>query len=56
MLLGIFTLINIYLTITYYLELRNKTGEKGKFVKQDFVYSSDNNPHFLKQEELIKTF
>ena len=35
---------------------KNKTGEKGKFVKQDFVYSSDNNPHFLKQEELIKTF
>ena len=27
--LGIFTVINIYLTITYYMELRNKRGEKG---------------------------
>lgn len=27
--LGIFTIINIYLTITYYMELRNKRGEKG---------------------------
>ena len=27
--LGIFTIINIYLTITYYLQLRNKRGEKG---------------------------
>ena len=27
--LGIFTIINIYLTITYYMELRNKRGEPG---------------------------
>lgn len=27
--LGLFTIINIYLTITYYMELRNKRGEKG---------------------------
>lgn len=35
---------------------KNKLGEKGKFVKQDFVYSSDNNSHFLKEKDLVKTF
>ena len=35
---------------------KNKIGEKGKFVKQDFVYSSDTNIHFLKEKDLIKTF
>ena len=34
----------------------NKRKEKGKFVKSNFVYSSDTNPHFLdvkKLKELI---
>ena len=35
---------------------KSKIGEKGKFVKKDFVYSSDRNIHFLKEKDLIKTF
>lgn len=32
----------------------NKNNEKGKFVKSDFVYSSNNNGHFLTTEEIKK--
>ena len=35
----------------YYL---NKSGEKGKQVKNNFVYSSDLNPKFLSIEEIKK--
>ena len=32
----------------------NKRNEKGKIVKSNFIYSSDNNPHFLDIKELKK--
>ena len=32
----------------------NKKNEKGKIVKSNFIYSSDNNPHFLNIKELKK--
>ena len=32
----------------------SKDNEKGKFVKNDFVYSSNNNSHFLTTEEIKK--
>ena len=32
----------------------NKKSEKGKIVKSNFIYSSDNNPHFLNIKELKK--
>ena len=32
----------------------NKKNEKGKFVKSDFVYSSNTNSHFLNIDELKK--
>ena len=32
----------------------NKNNEKAKFVKNNFVYSSDNNSHFLNIEEIKK--
>jgi len=32
----------------------NKTGEKGKKVKENFIYSSDNNPDFLSSEQIKK--
>jgi len=32
----------------------NKNNEKGKFVKSNFVYSSNKNPHFLDLKELKK--
>ena len=31
-----------------------KKKEKGKIVKSNFIYSSDNNPHFLNIKELKK--
>ena len=32
----------------------NKNNEKGKFVKSNFVYNSDTNPHFLNIKEIKK--
>ena len=32
----------------------SKTGKKGKKVKQNFIYSSDQNPHLLKVDEIKK--
>ena len=32
----------------------NKTGEKGKKVKENFIYSSDSNPDFLSSEQIKK--
>jgi UDP-N-acetylglucosamine 4,6-dehydratase len=32
----------------------SKTGKKGKQVDQNFIYSSNQNPHFLKVEEIKK--
>ena len=33
---------------------KNKIGEKGKFVRRDFEYSSSNNKDFLSVEKLNK--
>ena len=32
----------------------NKKGKKGKIVKSNFIYCSDNNPHFLSIKEIKK--
>ena len=34
--------------------LVNRKKEKGKFVKHDFIYSSDKNSHFLSINEIKK--